>query len=98
MQNNYNNCFIPIGIVALATGFHFINMRSKKEAEHINPTINTAMKKVYDAFVVQLFFFKYTLKIKKMAAIDGKQTVNMLYHAGVDNKNKTDPSSSKCHN
>ena len=31
LPKNYKNFFIPIGIVALATGFYFIRMQSKKE-------------------------------------------------------------------
>ena len=50
LPKNYKNYFIPIGIVALATGFYFISMQPKKEKKQINPTAKTAVKKVYDPF------------------------------------------------
>ena len=49
-QRTKKNYFIPIGIVALATGFYFISMQPKKEKKQINPTTKTAVKKVYDPF------------------------------------------------
>ena len=50
LPKNYKNYFVPIAIVALATGFYFISTQQKKEEKQINHTAKTAVKKVYDPF------------------------------------------------